>query len=234
MHTVESTIYGLKNQIFDVCHIPSCIDLVGDRIIKQDEDPSHIKGDGRSWSVIPDWEDARGLEYNLFSVINASSDTHHKLHKWFKDELIFVEVVDASLGLNKDSSTNDRKWAAHQAEGYFVEDGKLWHMGGATPTRAVPRWECISKAKAFQLAKSEHKKLHMGHDLIWTPLLDKIYSPMLDASITKVITECGHCKGFGRMNLHALLVPITRCRLFELIVGDYLSMPQWEKEGLLR
>ena len=106
-----------------------------------------------------------------------------------------------------------------------MEDGKFLHVGSATPTCAVPQRECISKAEAFQLAKAEHEKLHMGHDLIRTQLLYRIYSPMLDASITKAITECGCCKGFGRMHLHAWLMPITRHRQFELVIGDYLSMP---------
>jgi hypothetical protein len=126
------------HQIIDVCHIPGCINLVGDRISRQDEDQPHVEGDGSSWSIIPDWEDARGLEYDLFSVTDAGSDTHHKLRKQFKDELIFIEVVDALLGLNESSSVNDRKQAAHRAEGYFIEDGKLWRLGGATPTCAVP------------------------------------------------------------------------------------------------
>jgi hypothetical protein len=83
----------------------------------------------------------------------------------------------------------------------------------------------VSKVEAIQLAKAEHEKLHMGHDLIRTQLLDQIYSLMLDASITTAITECGRCKGFGGMHLHALLAPITRRRPFELVVADYLSMP---------
>jgi hypothetical protein len=48
---------------------------------------------------------------------------------------------------------------------------------------------------------------------------------MLDASITLAIQSCGRCKNFGSMHIHALLAPITRCRPFELLVGDYLSMP---------
>jgi hypothetical protein len=61
--------------------------------------------------------------------------------------------------------------------------------------------------------------------IIRTQLLDQIYSPMLDASITRAIMECGRCKGFGGMHIHVLLAPITRCRPFKLLVGDYLSMP---------
>jgi hypothetical protein len=65
----------------------------------------------------------------------------------------------------------------------------------------------------------------MGRDLIRTQLLDRIYSPMLNASITSAIRSCGRCKNFGSMHIHALLAPITRRRPFELLVGDYLSMP---------
>ena len=71
---------------------------MGDRISRQDEDQPHIEGDGSLWSVIPDWEDARGLEYDLFSVTDTGSNTHRELRNRFKDELIFVEVVDALLG----------------------------------------------------------------------------------------------------------------------------------------
>ena len=60
----------------------------------------------------------------------------------------------------------DCKRAKHQVEGYFIDDGKLWRLGGTTPTRAVPRRECVSKAEAVSLAKAEHTKLHMGRDLI--------------------------------------------------------------------
>lgn len=40
-----------------------------------------------------------------------------------------------------------------------------------------------------------------------------------------VIVECGHCKGFGGQHLAGLLEPITRCHPWELLVGNYLSMP---------
>jgi len=56
-------------------------------------------------------------------------------------------------------------------------------------------------------------------------LLDKIHSPLLDASICKAIMECGRCKNFGPMHVHALLAPMTRRRPFEALASDYLSMP---------
>jgi hypothetical protein len=56
-------------------------------------------------------------------------------------------------------------------------------------------------------------------------LLDCIWSPGLDESIVKGITGCGVCKNFGGTYLHSLLDPITRRHPFELLVGDYLSLP---------
>jgi len=215
----------VAHQIVDIRHIPGRINLVGDGISRRDEDRPRVDGDGSSWSVEPDWESARGLEYDLFSVGLARSDIHNNLRTRFADEHVFIEVVDALLGVDEHTSEVDRKRAKHKAEGYFIDDGKLWRLGGATPSRAVPRRECVSKAEAVQLAKSEHAKLHMGRDLIRTQLLDQICSPMLDTSIMTAILDCGHCKNFGSTHLHALLAPITRRRPFELFVGDYLSMP---------
>jgi transposase InsO family protein len=71
----------------------------------------------------------------------------------------------------------------------------------------------------------EHAKIHLHRDLIKIQLLDKIHSPLLDASICKAIMECGWCKNFGPMHVHALLVPMTRRRPFEALASDYLSMP---------
>ena len=86
--------------------------------------------------------------------------------------------------------------------------------------------ECVTKDEARALAEKEHKeKGHWGRDAIKKSLMDRIWSPKLDASIVRAITQCGKCKNFGGTNLHALLEPITRRLPFELLVGDYLSMP---------
>ena len=53
----------------------------------------------------------------------------------------------------------------------------------------------------------------------------QIHTPGLDESIMKAITNCARCKNFGRTHLHALLQPITCRHHFELLVGNYLSMP---------
>jgi hypothetical protein len=153
------------------------------------------------------------------------STLHSSLHEHFADEAVFLEVLHVLLGITRASTKAERKRAKHHSDGYFIDKGKLWQLGGATPTRAVARRECVTKLEATQLAREEHAKVHMCRDHIRTQLLDKIYSPYLNASISTAILECGHCKNFSSMHVHALLTPIMRRQPFELLVGDYLSMP---------
>ena len=61
--------------------------------------------------------------------------------------------------------------------------------------------------------------------MIKIALLNKIHSPKLDQLIMKAVSDCAKCKNFGNMHLNALLQPITHHHPFELIVGNYLSMP---------
>ena len=102
----------------------------------------------------------------------------------------------------------------------------MWKVAGGHSTRARARVECITKDEAVALAGKEHiEQGHWARDSIKKSLIDRIWSPKLDASIVKSISQCGQCKNFGGTHLHALLDPITRRHPFELLVGDYLSMP---------
>jgi hypothetical protein len=76
----------ISHQIVNIRHIPGHINLVGDGISRRDEDQPHTDSDGSSWSVELDWENARGLEYDLFSVGLTHSNTHDDLHTRFSDE----------------------------------------------------------------------------------------------------------------------------------------------------
>lgn len=137
----------LSHQIVDIRHIPGRVNLVGDGFSRKDEDLPHIEGDGSSWSVPPDWEHARGLQYDLFTVETVINTTHSTLRNRFKDKSVFLEAIDALLGITGASSDADCKRAAHRAEGYFVEDNKLWCLGGATQVvryhseSALPSWK---------------------------------------------------------------------------------------------
>ena len=92
--------------------------------------------------------------------------------------------------------------------------------------RARSKVECITKEEAIGLARHEHTENgHWGRDSVKKALMDRIWCPNLDSSIVTAISECGKCKNFGGTHLHSLLDPITRRHPFELLVGDYLSMP---------
>jgi hypothetical protein len=200
----------LAHHITDIRHIPGQINLVGDGISRMDEGQPYRENDGSSWSVVPDREHVHGIHYDLFTVGTTTSTLHSSLRKRFTNEPVFLEVLHTILGITGASTEAERKRAKHRSEGYFIKDGKLWRLGGATPTRAVAQRECVTKMEATQLAWEEHAKVHMHRDLIRTQLLDKIYSPLLEASITTAILECGCCKNFGSTHIHALLAPITR------------------------
>src|SRR6202044_2298958 len=121
----------------------------------KDENLPYEPNDGSSWSVAPDWEAARGLEYDLFSVEAAASTLHSRLREHFAEEPVFLEAIDVLLGITGSSTEAERKRAAHRAEGYFIKDEKLWNLGGVNPTRAVSRRECVTKREATQLAREE-------------------------------------------------------------------------------
>lgn len=156
----------LAHQIVSVRHIPGCLNLVGDGLSRRDEGLPHDINDGSDWTVIPDWEEARGLQYNLFSVSNTTSNLHTELFESFANERVFIEVIDSLLGITGASTESKRKRAAHRAEGYFIEGNKLWRLGGSTLNRASARRECITTKEATQLAREEHAKLHMHQDHI--------------------------------------------------------------------
>ena len=215
----------LAHQIIDVHHILGRINLVGNGLSRKDEGLPYIEGDGSSWSVVPDWEHACGLVYDLFAVEPTNTTIHSSFRERFKDERVFLEAVNALLGITGTSLESNRKHAKHQADSFFIEDGKLWQLGGSSPAHTVPHQECVSKLKATQLAREEHTKLHMHWDHIHTQLLNRICSPNLDVSIGAAILECVRCINFGNMHINVLLAPITRQRPFKLLVGDYLSMP---------
>ena len=91
---------------------------------------------------------------------------------------------------------------------------------------ARSRVECVTREEATCLASEEHaSKGHWQRDSVKKSLMDRIWSSGLDASIIKGIICCGVCKNFGGMYLHALLDSITRRHPFELLVGNYLSLP---------
>jgi hypothetical protein len=87
--------------------------------------------------------------------------------------------------------------------------------------------ECVTKVEAKELVAKQHAEGgHWGHDGIKIALTNCIHSPKLDTSIMEAISNCSKCKNFGTPHLHSLLEPIMRRHPFELLVGDYLTLPK--------
>lgn len=82
------------------------------------------------------------------------------------------------------------------------------------------------RVEAVELARQEHEGGgHWHQDSVKLALTDCILCPGLDGCIISVILDCARCKNFRGTHLHSLLNPVMRCHPFELLVGDYLSMP---------
>ena len=213
----------LAHNIVDVRHVPG-ITNIADGISRQYENMPKTGKNGDEWDVNPDWESGAGLVYGINCVSTPPATS--TLRDRFATTPLFRDVIDALEGIQSGLGLRERKRARHRSARYMIDEGRLWHVGGGTRTRAVARRECVTKEEAMELARVEHEKGgHFHRDLIKIALLDKIHTPGLDQAIVEAIASCARCKNFGGAHLHALLQPITRRHPFELLVGDYLSMP---------
>ena len=214
----------MGHHITDCRHRPGRENQAADGISRQFTDMPRIQGDGSDWTVNPGWEANMGLTYDIWTTQIDSEQA--ALRARFIDEPIFLDVIDAMNNIDQGKRVRDKRRARHRMLGYQIEGGRLYRIGDGKSTRARPRLECVTQKEAIELARVEHQERgHFGRDLIKISLLDRICSPKLDKSIMTAIVECGRCKGFGGTHLAALLEPITRRHPWELMVGDYLSMP---------
>jgi hypothetical protein len=213
----------LAHNIIDVRHVPG-VTNIADGISRQYESTGKTGNDGSEYTVSPDWEKQAGLAYEVYCVTPLPENS--ALRERFKSEPLFLNVIDALEGISSSRNLREQKRAQHRALHYMIEDSKLWYIAGGAGARARARQECVTQGEATQLAKEEHEKGgHWHRDNIKIALLDRIHSPKLDQSILKAVLDCARCKNFGSTHLHALLQPITRRHPFELLVGDYLSLP---------
>ncbi|QRW01584.1 Retrovirus-related Pol polyprotein from transposon [Ceratobasidium sp. AG-Ba] len=191
--------------------------------------PDNDEGPGRTSDVDPGWEARKELINDMYLLL--ADDATADLLKRFDDDPYFMDILEHLL-FNEDREPDDkeaqreRKRRAHRAEGYFVEDGKLWLSGGKH-SRAGSKVECVPESEGRKLALSVHEAGgHFGRDLTVLTLQQEYHWPKLRAHATEAVTSCPRCKNFGPRLLSALLRPITRARPFDLLVGDYVSLPE--------
>ncbi|KIJ93684.1 hypothetical protein K443DRAFT_59601, partial [Laccaria amethystina LaAM-08-1] len=146
-----------------------------------------VPGDGSEWTVTPDWEEVTGLVHDLYQVTELPDLT--VLKERFKDEPLYLDVLDAITGFSsRETTVREKKRAQHRKTQYALNEGKLWFIGGGSGTRARARRECVSKVEAVELARAEHEQGgHWHRDAIKMALLDRYHSPKLDESIVKAV-----------------------------------------------
>ncbi|KJA13084.1 hypothetical protein HYPSUDRAFT_151970, partial [Hypholoma sublateritium FD-334 SS-4] len=144
--------------------------------------------DGSEWLVQPDWEDQAGLVYDINQVTVQTPECILLLKSRFKNEPLYLDVIDALENLTSNASVCTKAQSCHCTLQYMIEDGKLWFVAGGTKLRACTRLECVLQSEAVELARPEHEQNgHWYRDGIKIALMDKIHSPKLDQSIIEVI-----------------------------------------------
>lgn len=193
--------------------------------------PDDDVGPGRVKSIGPGWEAHKRLVNDLY-LLQADDDTAALLER-FKADDYFFEIIEHLLFEvpegevpSTTSDDRDRKRRAHRADGYMVEKGRLWLVGGKR-SRDGAKVECVPFNEGFELALSVHRAGgHFGRDMTVLALQQEYHWPKMRQHATEAVTSCPRCKNFGPRLLSALLRPITRARPFDLLVGDYLSLPE--------
>lgn len=157
----------LAHQIIDVRHVPGRINVVANGLSRANEGLPNEGNDSSQWTVSEDWETTTGLTHDIFLLTNPELPEVAHLRERFKDEPIFLEVVEALFELDQGKSIKIWKRAQHRASEYLIDDGKLWRVARGHHNRARTKVECVTKEEAKVLAGKEHmEKGHWGRDAV--------------------------------------------------------------------
>ncbi|QRV96465.1 Retrovirus-related Pol polyprotein from transposon [Ceratobasidium sp. AG-Ba] len=220
----------IAHNIVGVKHRPGSENRVCDALSRMYEGrPDDNTGPGAALSVDPGWEAAKGIINDVYHLVNNTPTA--ELIRRFANDSFFTDILMYLLfdAGSDDTASADEERAkrrrAHRAEGYMVEDGKLWLVGGK-PTKLGTRVECIPSNEAKSLALAVHSAGgHFGRDMTILALQQRYFWPELRRDVIEAVSSCPRCKNFGPRLLSALMQPITRARPFNLLVGDYASLP---------
>ncbi|QRV99741.1 Retrovirus-related Pol polyprotein from transposon opus [Ceratobasidium sp. AG-Ba] len=221
----------ISRNIVAVRHLPGRENKACDALSRMYEGrPDTDEGPGRHQDVDPGWESRKELVNDLYLLLPDAGAA--ELLRRFEDDEYFSDILlhllfgDDTDNPDSKEAEKERKRRAHRAEGYFVEDGKLWLSAGKH-ARDGSEVECIPFGEGQKLALSVHEAGgHFGRDMTVLALQHRYHWPRLRQHATEAVKTCSRCKNFGSRLLSALLRPITRARPFDLIVGDYVSLPE--------
>jgi len=90
------------HNIVNIHHIPGKINIA-DGVSRQYEGMDKTPGNGSEWTVTPDWEEITGLVHDLYLVAEAPDLT--VLKERFKNEPLFLNVIDAIIGISSGNTT---------------------------------------------------------------------------------------------------------------------------------
>jgi hypothetical protein len=96
----------LAQQIVDVQHVPGRINVVADGISRKWEGLPRQAGDGSEWTVSEDWEASMGLINDILHMSTAVDAD--PLRERFKNEPLFLEIINAIRVVNENRSVRDR------------------------------------------------------------------------------------------------------------------------------
>ncbi|QRV78795.1 Retrovirus-related Pol polyprotein from transposon [Ceratobasidium sp. AG-Ba] len=220
----------IARDIRAVRHLPGVENKVCDALSRVYEHrPDDPGGHLREMDVDPGWEASKEMVNDLYLLFD-DPDTAAILDR-FKDDAFFADILQSLIFDNSSQPSVDetdlraRKRRAHRAAGFAIEEGKLWQVSGKN-LRSRSKAECIPTHEGRDLALSVHSAGgHFGRDMTILALQQRYFWPTLRKDATDAVVTCPRCKNFGPRLRSAHLQPITRAKPFDLLVGDYVSMP---------
>ncbi|KAF8505206.1 hypothetical protein JB92DRAFT_2647283, partial [Gautieria morchelliformis] len=111
------------------------------------------EGQGESWSVLPDWEANKGYRTTYLGV--ETETTHSELRAHFTGDDWFTQIIDHVTGQNTGHTPRERRRVKHRAQGFLIEDGKLWRLN-RKPLDRTAKAECIPTKEGLRWAMKTH------------------------------------------------------------------------------